>query len=124
MHGTLLDQRVFESLVHKCLPIIYDHFTAVDVQLSVASLPWFLSLYVIFETDSVGHLRHSDAMFSSNRFINSMPMVFAFRIIDCFFCMGPKVLFQVGCVERFSRICANAQLISRVNSLGKYFSPL
>ncbi|KAI0692491.1 TBC-domain-containing protein [Cytidiella melzeri] len=73
MHGTLLDQRVFESLVHKCLPILADHFTAVDVQLSVASLPWFLSL-----------------------FINSMPMVFAFRIIDCFFCMGPKVLFQVG----------------------------
>ncbi|KAG5724471.1 TBC domain-containing protein, partial [Termitomyces sp. T112] len=45
----------------------------VDVQLSVASLPWFLSL-----------------------FINSMPMIFAFRIVDCFFCMGPKVLFQVG----------------------------
>lgn len=25
-------------------------------------------------------------------------MVFAFRIVDCFFCMGPKVLFQVGWV--------------------------
>lgn len=44
MHGTLLDQRVFESLVHRCLPILHDHFTSVDVQLSVASLPWFLSL--------------------------------------------------------------------------------
>lgn len=75
MHGTLLDQRVFESLVHKCLPIIHDHFQNVDVQLSVASLPWFLSLY-----------------------INSMPLIFAFRIVDCFFCMGPKVLFQVGYV--------------------------
>ncbi|KAH7910290.1 rab-GTPase-TBC domain-containing protein [Hygrophoropsis aurantiaca] len=73
MHGTLLDQRVFESLVARCLPMIHEHFQAVDVQLSVASLPWFLSLY-----------------------INSMPMVFAFRIVDCFFCMGPKVLFQVG----------------------------
>lgn len=73
MHGTLLDQRVFEALVQRCLPIIYDHFRQVDVQLSVASLPWFLSL-----------------------FINSMPMIFAFRIVDCFFCMGPKVLFQVG----------------------------
>ncbi|KZS94383.1 TBC-domain-containing protein [Sistotremastrum niveocremeum HHB9708] len=73
MHGTLLDQRVFESLVKKCLPIIHDHFHEVDVQLSVASLPWFLSL-----------------------FINSMPLIFAFRIVDCFFCMGPKVLFQVG----------------------------
>ncbi|KAJ8094980.1 hypothetical protein PM082_010197 [Marasmius tenuissimus] len=73
MHGTLLDQRVFEALVQRCLPMIHEHFQAVDVQLSVASLPWFLSL-----------------------FINSMPMVFAFRIVDCFFCMGPKVLFQVG----------------------------
>ncbi|EJU03585.1 TBC-domain-containing protein [Dacryopinax primogenitus] len=73
MHGTLLDQRVFESLVSRCLPIISDHFHTVDVQLSVASLPWFLSLY-----------------------INSMPMIFAFRIVDCFFAMGPKVLFQIG----------------------------
>ncbi|KAF8622504.1 hypothetical protein AX15_006951 [Amanita polypyramis BW_CC] len=73
MHGTLLDQRVFEALVARCLPMIHDYFESVDVQLSVASLPWFLSLY-----------------------INSMPMVFAFRIVDCFFCMGPKVLFQVG----------------------------
>ncbi|EJD43712.1 TBC-domain-containing protein [Auricularia subglabra TFB-10046 SS5] len=73
MYGTLLDQRVFEALVHRCLPMIHDHFQEVDVQLSVASLPWFLSLY-----------------------INSMPMIFAFRIVDCFFCMGPKVLFQVG----------------------------
>lgn len=44
MHGTLLDQRVFESLVARCLPILHEHFTEVDVQLSVASLPWFLSL--------------------------------------------------------------------------------
>ncbi|KAL6306255.1 TBC-domain-containing protein [Sparassis latifolia] len=79
MHGTLLDQRVFESLVHRCLPIIHDHFQEVDVQLSVASLPWFLSL-----------------------FINSMPMVFAFRIIDCFFCMGPKVLFQTTAILKIN----------------------
>ncbi|KAJ7752483.1 rab-GTPase-TBC domain-containing protein [Mycena maculata] len=73
MHRTLLDQRVFEALVQRCLPIIHKHLRDVNVQLSVASLPWFLSLY-----------------------INSMPMIFAFRIVDCFFCMGPKVLFQVG----------------------------
>jgi hypothetical protein len=30
-----------------------------------------------------------------------MPMIFAFRIVDCFFCMGPKVLFQVGYVVSF-----------------------
>ncbi|ORY75652.1 rab-GTPase-TBC domain-domain-containing protein [Leucosporidium creatinivorum] len=73
MYGTVLDQRVFEHLVQRCLPSIHDHFAEADVQLSVASLPWFLSLY-----------------------ISSLPMVFAFRIIDCFFLMGPKVLFQVG----------------------------
>ncbi|KAJ9094355.1 hypothetical protein QFC19_007963 [Naganishia cerealis] len=73
MEGTLLDQRVFESLVAKCLPGIYEHFQSVDVQISVASLPWFLSLY-----------------------INSMPLIFAFRIVDCVLAMGVKVLFQIG----------------------------
>ncbi|WVQ83298.1 hypothetical protein IAT38_005437 [Cryptococcus sp. DSM 104549] len=73
MEGTLLDQRVFESLVHRCLPSIHEHFVSVDVQISVASLPWFLSLY-----------------------INSMPLIFAFRIVDCVLAMGVKVLFQIG----------------------------
>ncbi|EPQ29727.1 uncharacterized protein PFL1_02947 [Pseudozyma flocculosa PF-1] len=73
MSGTLLDQKVFEHLVQRTLPMIHEHFVKADIQLSVASLPWFLSLY-----------------------INSMPMIFAFRILDCFMAMGPKVLFQVG----------------------------
>lgn len=91
MHGTLLDQRVFESLVQRTLPIIHEHFQSVDVQLSVASLPWFLSLHAtVFSC-----IKLSPA-YLSFRYINSMPMIFAFRIMDCFFCMGPKVLFQVG----------------------------
>lgn len=73
MYGTLLDQRVFESLVEKTLPILSDHLIKTDVQLSVVSLPWFLSLY-----------------------INSIPLTFAFRVLDVFFLEGPKVLFQVG----------------------------
>ncbi|KAK0363181.1 GTPase activating protein (GAP) [Friedmanniomyces endolithicus] len=73
MYGTLLDQRVFESLVEKTMPIIWDHLQRHDVQLSVVSLPWFLSLY-----------------------INSMPLIFAFRVLDVFFLEGPKVLFQIG----------------------------
>jgi len=73
MYGTLLDQRVFESLVEKTMPILWDHLQKSDVQLSVVSLPWFLSLY-----------------------INSMPLIFAFRILDVFFLEGPKVLFQIG----------------------------
>ncbi|KAJ4355422.1 GTPase activating protein (GAP) [Didymosphaeria variabile] len=73
MYGTLLDQRVFESLVEKTMPILWDHLVKSDVQLSVVSLPWFLSLY-----------------------INSMPLIFAFRVLDVFFLEGPKVLFQIG----------------------------
>ncbi|KAI5856505.1 rab-GTPase-TBC domain-containing protein [Tricharina praecox] len=73
MYGTLLDQRVFESLVEKTMPILWEHLVKADVQLSVVSLPWFLSLY-----------------------INSMPLVFAFRVLDVFFLEGPKVLFQIG----------------------------
>ncbi|KMP03195.1 hypothetical protein DIZ76_012898 [Coccidioides immitis] len=73
MYGTLLDQKVFESLVEKTMPILWEHLVRSDVQLSVVSLPWFLSLY-----------------------INSMPLVFAFRVLDVFFLEGPKVLFQVG----------------------------
>lgn len=73
MYGTLLDQRVFESLVEKTMPILWEHLVRSEVQLSVVSLPWFLSLY-----------------------INSMPLVFAFRVLDVFFLEGPKILFQVG----------------------------
>ncbi|KAK6818862.1 GTPase-activating protein [Apiospora arundinis] len=73
MYGTLLDQKVFESLVEKTMPVLWEHLVKADVQLSVVSLPWFLSLY-----------------------INSMPLVFAFRVLDVFFVEGPKVLFQVG----------------------------
>ncbi|KAK0440905.1 rab-GTPase-TBC domain-containing protein [Desarmillaria tabescens] len=104
MHGTLLDQRVFESLVQRCLPMIHDHFQEVDVQLSVASLPWFLSLY-----------------------INSMPMIFAFRVVDCFFCMGPKVLFQVGLAilkingEKLLQIQDDGQFL---NLMRDYFASL
>ena len=73
MYGTLLDQKVFEALVERTMPILWNHLVKADVQLSVVSLPWFLSLY-----------------------INSMPLVFAFRVLDMFFLEGPKVLFQIG----------------------------
>ncbi|KAJ5947835.1 hypothetical protein N7466_000850 [Penicillium verhagenii] len=81
MYGTLLDQKVFESLVEKTMPVLWEHLAKFDVQLSVVSLPWFLSLY-----------------------INSMPLVFAFRVLDVFFLEGPKVLFQ----SYFSRLDESA----------------
>lgn len=73
MAGTLLDQKVFEHLVQQTMPILHEHFLRHDMQLSIVTLPWLLSLY-----------------------INSMPMVFAFRIVDCFMAFGPQVLFQIG----------------------------
>jgi hypothetical protein len=101
MHGTLLDQRVFESLVGRCLPMISDHFKSVDVQLSVASLPSVhLSCFGSMSAPSidVGLLAcpvRALRWFLS-LYINSMPLIFAFRIVDCFMAMGPKVLFQIG----------------------------
>ncbi|KAI1320182.1 hypothetical protein EDD11_001786 [Mortierella claussenii] len=73
MYGALLDQTILEHLLEKTMPILSKHLKKVDVQLSVACLPWFLSL-----------------------FINSMPLIYAFRVLDCFFFEGPKVLFQIS----------------------------
>lgn len=73
MYGALLDQLIFEHLLETTMPILHEHFKKADIQLSVACLPWFLSLY-----------------------INSMPLLFAFRVLDCFFMEGPKILFQIG----------------------------
>ncbi|CCH61120.1 hypothetical protein TBLA_0E00590 [Henningerozyma blattae CBS 6284] len=73
MYGTLLDQKVFETLVSERLPELWDHIEANDIQLSVVSLPWFLSL-----------------------FFTSMPLEFAFRIMDIFFMNGYRTLFQVS----------------------------
>ncbi|KAI8354045.1 rab-GTPase-TBC domain-containing protein [Blakeslea trispora] len=73
MYGALLDQIVFEKLVQKTMPILWSHFQNTNVELSVACLPWFLSLYV-----------------------NSMPLEFAVRVLDILFMEGPRILFQIG----------------------------
>ncbi|ORX88863.1 TBC-domain-containing protein, partial [Basidiobolus meristosporus CBS 931.73] len=73
MYGALLDQSIFEHLVEQCIPALHEHLKKADIQLSVACLPWFLSL-----------------------FINTMPLSFAFRVLDCFFMDGPHVLFQIA----------------------------
>ena len=55
------------------MPIMWEHITNHDIQLSVVSLPWFLSL-----------------------FFTSMPLPYAFRIMDIFLVNGPKTFFQVA----------------------------
>lgn len=73
MYGTLLDQKVLEKLMERTMPMLYVHMQKREVPLSVVSLPWFLSL-----------------------FINAMPLVYAFRIMDIFFLEGSRALFQVA----------------------------
>lgn len=73
MYGTLLDQKVLEELVEKTMRVLSEHFAKCEVPMSVVSLPWFLSL-----------------------FINSMPLVYAFRILDIFFLEGSRTLFQIA----------------------------
>ncbi|KAG0326940.1 hypothetical protein BGZ99_008704 [Dissophora globulifera] len=104
MYGALLDQTILEHLLEKTMPILSKHLKKVDVQLSVACLPWFLSL-----------------------FINSMPLVYAFRVLDCFFFEGPKVLFQIALA--ILKVNGDELLASRddgafMDVLKKYFNTL
>ncbi|KAJ2206725.1 GTPase activating protein (GAP) [Coemansia sp. RSA 518] len=73
MYGASLDQSIFQSLVEETMPSLARSFKRHDIQLSIACLPWFLTL-----------------------FVNSMPLVYALRVLDCFFLEGPKILFQIG----------------------------
>lgn len=73
MVGAVIDNHVFDVMVSKFMPVLGNHIKAHDIQLSVACLPWFLTLYV-----------------------NSLPLPYALRIMDCFFLEGAKVLFQIG----------------------------
>ncbi|KAJ1879733.1 GTPase activating protein (GAP), partial [Kickxella alabastrina] len=69
MYGATLDQSIFQSLVEETMPMLATKFKRHDMQLSIACLPWFLTL-----------------------FVNSMPLVYALRVLDCFFLEGPKIL--------------------------------
>ena len=73
MVGAVIDNSVFVKLVQRFMPILGDHFQKYEIQLSIAALPWFLTL-----------------------FVNSLPLPYALRVLDCFFMDGVKVLFQVG----------------------------
>ncbi|KAL3237495.1 GTPase-activating protein MDR1 RNJ42_01029 [Nakaseomyces bracarensis] len=73
MYGTLLDQKVFEAFVEERMPVLWEYIVEHDIQLSIVSLPWFLSL-----------------------FFTSMPIEYAVRIMDLFFLNGPRSLFQVA----------------------------
>lgn len=73
MYGVVIDQLVLEDLISEHLPALWKHFKQHGLQISVASTPWLLTL-----------------------FINTMPLHLAFRVLDWFFLDGPKVLFQLA----------------------------
>ncbi|KAI9321860.1 rab-GTPase-TBC domain-containing protein [Dichotomocladium elegans] len=73
MYGAQLDMVIFEHLIEETMPALHQHIQKTGLQISVACLPWFLTLY-----------------------LNAVPLVYAFRMMDCLFMDGPKILFQIG----------------------------
>ncbi|GMM29210.1 GTPase-activating protein [Martiniozyma asiatica (nom. inval.)] len=104
MYGALLDQRVFEELINKHMPILGEHFEKHDIKISIVSLPWFLSF-----------------------FLNTMPLVFAFSVMDRFFLDGDKILFQfsLAIVKENSEKLLNCEDIGECIAVFKeYFATL
>ncbi|KAI7867130.1 rab-GTPase-TBC domain-containing protein [Spinellus fusiger] len=104
MYGAVLDQIVFEEFVDRTMPALGAHFKTMDIQLSVASLPWFLTLY-----------------------INSMPLEYASRVLDCLFIDGPRVLFQIGLAilkTNYEAIMATEDDAELLTIIKKYYNNL
>ncbi|XP_025067481.1 TBC1 domain family member 9 isoform X4 [Alligator sinensis] len=72
MDGALVDQGVFEELARDYVPQLYDCMQDLGV-ISTISLSWFLTL-----------------------FLSVMPFESAVVVVDCFFCEGIKVIFQLA----------------------------
>eukprot|EP00045_Choanoeca_perplexa_P014880 m.177881 g.177881 ORF g.177881 m.177881 type:complete len:1128 (+) comp16826_c0_seq2:75-3458(+) len=70
--GALIDQGVFEVLIGRHLPTLYQHLAQLGV-LKMLSLPWFITL-----------------------FVSAIPFQSAVHIMDCFFYDGARVLLMVG----------------------------
>jgi hypothetical protein len=104
MVGAVIDNHVFDRLVKQFMPILGDHLAQNEIQLSVACLPWFLTLYV-----------------------NSLPLPYALRVLDCFFMEGVKFLFQIGLAilkingDEILKVKDDGELM---NVLKAYFSKL
>lgn len=73
IHGLLLDLTVFEYVLEHTLPHLYQKIIELDMDLKLITINWFFSL-----------------------FIKDFRLDYAFRILDCLFVNGPRVLFQVA----------------------------
>lgn len=72
MHGAVLDQKVLDVLVCTHIPRLWKHLNVLEIQLSVATLGWFLTLFIgAFQNLSM-----------------------SLRVLDSFFLDGTPFLFQ------------------------------
>lgn len=74
MWGAVLDQQVLEVLVQRHLPNLHRHLQDNNIQLSVAAMPCFLTLFLT----------------------TPVPLRLSLRILDWFFLDGVPVLFKIG----------------------------
>ncbi|KAF6041305.1 TBC1D8 [Bugula neritina] len=92
--GALVDQGVLEELISEHLPHLHGHYSTTGL-LSMIALSWFLTM-----------------------FLSVMPFESAVNILDCFFCDGAKVIFQIAlaildaCSDKLARCKDDGEAIS------------
>ncbi|CAI8495056.1 hypothetical protein ACO0OL_004265 [Hanseniaspora opuntiae] len=74
MEGIVLDQKILQVLIQEKIPVLYNHIQRYDIQISVMTLSWFLSI-----------------------FTTVLPLEYSARILDIFWVNGGRLsLFQVS----------------------------
>jgi hypothetical protein len=71
MAGCLVDQLVLQALVKENLPKLYGHLQKHEVSLEVASISWFLCLFINIFPWPVRSIRSSSFFFCS-RYLNGI----------------------------------------------------
>ena len=106
MYGTLLDQKVFESLVQNTMPMLWEHITKMIFNYQLFHYRGFI-IILVFNAIS-----------------------FAFRILDIFFHARTKTLFQVALAilkqngEELLQTEDDGTFISIIKRLFSYFRPV
>lgn len=87
MEGIILDQQILEILIKEKIPVLYNHIQRYDIQITVMTLSWFLSL-----------------------FTTVLPLEYAARIMDIFWVNGGRLtLFQISLA--ILKVCGENLLI-------------
>lgn len=87
MEGIVMDQKILEYLIQDKIPVLYNHIQRYDIQITVMTLSWFLSI-----------------------FTTVLPLEYSARILDIFWVNGGRLsLFQVSLA--ILKICGENLLI-------------